>query len=367
LRDIIDAIRLRPKTCVWELTARCNMRCLHCASDLGDGRTRGDELSLDEALRLCHELKDLDCENVVLSGGEAILRHDWEVIARELGSLGINVSLISNGLLIDEAIADRIFHAGLCRVALSLDGLEQTHNTIRCNPHSFERVCRAFGLLKARGMQVNIATHVNRMNLGELEQLEDFVSGIGADVWRLQIGSPVGRLARHPELHIAPEQLPEVADFIVAAKSRGKVYVSVGDNVGYFSRHEAELRRGAEPSPFGFWCGCSAGCLTIGIEANGNIKGCLSLQSERFVEGNIRSESLATIWRRPGGFAYTRGFTPENLHGSCAGCEYGEICRGGCTFMAFGATGAPHNNPYCLYRVENAPDHANAPALSAHG
>lgn len=374
LRDIIEAIHLRPKYCVWELTAQCNMHCIHCASDLGNGRTRGDELSAAESQRLCHELKDLECENVVLSGGEAILREGWEAIARELVGLEINVSLISNGLIVDERMADRIHQAGLCRVALSLDGLESTHNYIRCNPRSFKCVLRAFSLLKTRGLQVNIVTHINRLNLGELRQLEDTMEGLGVDVWRLQLGSPVGRMAHHAELYITPEQLPDIADFIVGAKRRGKVYIGVGDNIGYFSRQETELRCGAEPALFGFWCGCSAGCLTVGIEANGNVRGCLSLQSDRFVEGNVRLESLGSIWRRSDSFRYTRGFCPEDLHGYCKGCEYGEICRGGCTFMAFGATGSPHNNPYCLYRMENAlnydvrrPGHESDPPISARG
>jgi radical SAM protein with 4Fe4S-binding SPASM domain len=364
VRAIIDAIRLRPKHCVWELTPRCNMRCLHCASDLGEGRTRGDILSLEESLSLCHELADLGCENVVLSGGEALLSEDWEPIARELVSLGINVSLISNGFLIDEAKAVRIRDAGLCRVALSLDGPEPTHNYIRCNPRAFERVWRAFDALKAAGLQVNIVTHVNRMNLGELPALEALMAERRVDVWRLQLGSPVGRMARHRELLIEPDELPAVAKFIVAAKRRGKVYISVGDNVGYFSDDETELRRGAKVSPFPFWCGCSAGCLTVGIESNGNVKGCLSLQADRFIEGNVREEPLSAIWQKPGAFAYTRDFGVENLHGGCAECEFGEICRGGCTFMAYGATGSPHDNPYCLYRVEKA-KHANATPLPA--
>jgi radical SAM protein with 4Fe4S-binding SPASM domain len=363
MREILDALRLRPKSCVWELTPRCNLRCLHCASDLGEGRMRGEALSRDEALRLCHDLKELECENVVLSGGEALLSDDWERIARELAGLAINVSMISNGLLIDQAMAARIRDAGLCRVALSLDGLEATHNTIRRHPQSFARMWRAFDALKAERLQVNVVTHVNRMNVGELSDLEDLMIRKGVDVWRLQLGSPVGRMARHRELLLTPDQLPPIADFIVGAQRRGGVAISVGDNIGYFSRHEAELRR---PSTFGFWCGCSAGCLTIGIESNGNVKGCLSLQSDRFIEGNVRQESLATIWRKPGNFAYTRGFRIEDLHGACAECEFGEICRGGCAFMAFGATGSPHDNPYCLYRVEK-PAHANASVVpSAH-
>ncbi len=195
MRDIIDAIHLRPKQCVWEVTARCNMRCLHCASDLGEQRPRRTELPLDVARRVCHELKDLACEHVVLSGGEAILRDDWDAIALELVGLGISVSLISNGLAIDERTAERIVRAGVCRVALSLDGLEATHNHIRCNPRSFERVGQAFRLLKDRGLQVNIVTHVNRLNLAELPHVERFVASLGADVWRVQLGSPLGRLS----------------------------------------------------------------------------------------------------------------------------------------------------------------------------
>jgi len=354
VREIIDAIRLRPKRCVWELTAHCNMRCRHCASGLGAGFSRGEELGTREALKLCQQLKDLGCEYVVLSGGEALLREDWEIIARGLVRLGVAVSLITNGLLITAAIAGRIRSAGLCRVALSLDGREPTHNYIRRHPASFAIVCRACALLRQAGMPVNIVTHINRMNLAEMEALETIVAGLGVDVWRLQLGAPVGRMAEHPELHLAPEHLPAIADFIVAAKQRGRVYIDVGDNIGYFSKHERALRSGADTPLFGCWCGCPAGCLAVGIEANGNVKGCLSLQSEIFVEGNVREQPLEAIWNRRGAFAYTRGFRPPDLHGFCQGCEFGEICRGGCTFMAFGATGSPHNNPFCLYRIQGA-------------
>jgi len=353
VREIIDAIRLRPKRCVWELTARCNMRCLHCASGLGPTYSRGEELSTAEAIQLCHELKDLGCEYVVLSGGEALLRDDWEAIAQELVGLKIATSLITNGLLITPDMAKRIKNAGLRRVALSLDGLEPTHNYIRHHPHSFAAVCLACSVLRDVGMRVNMVTHVNRMNLGELGSLEALIGGMGVEVWRLQLGSPVGRMVEHPELHLLPEHLPQIADFIVAAKQRAAVYISVGDNIGYFSEHEQELRKGADTPLFECWCGCPAGCLSMGIEANGNVKGCLSLQSSRFIEGNIRQQSLSSIWNRPGAFQYTRGFVISNLTGFCKESEFGEICRGGCTFMAFGATGSPHNNPFCLHRIQS--------------
>lgn len=351
MRWILDQIHRRPKYCVWEITSLCNLRCLHCASDFGGGRPRGEELTTDEALDLCRQLAELGCEKVVLSGGEALLRRDWPVIARDLVSRGVFVSLITNGLVVDRATARKIKEAGVCRVALSLDGLEETHNYVRANRRSFARVVAAAAFIREEDLPLNVVSHVNRRNLGELPAMEDLVVSLGAAVWRLQLGSPMGRLARHPELAISPEDLPAVADFIVAAKARRRVAVSVGNNVGYFSHHEAALRTTPNRAGLDFWCGCAAGCLNVGIEANGNVKGCLSLQADEFVEGNVRRDSLAEIWNRPGAFRYTRGFELADLHGACADCEYGEICRGGCVFMAYGATGTPHDNPFCLHRV----------------
>ncbi|MGE5340662.1 MAG: radical SAM protein [Candidatus Omnitrophota bacterium] len=243
MREIIDRIRLRPKNCVWELTFKCNMRCLHCASNVNDGWFRGDELNLEEALSVCRELHELGCDEVTLSGGEALLRDDWDQIARYLVSLGIRVALISNGFVIDEPMADRIQAAGVYLTALSFDGMETTHNYIRANNDSFRRVIRAIPYLKRRNMRVNLVTHANRMNLPELPAMEDLAVSSGIDVWRIQLGSPLGRMSAHKELMIAPEELPAVADFVVEAKKRNRITISVGDNIGYFSHHEEILRQ----------------------------------------------------------------------------------------------------------------------------
>ncbi|HLP48640.1 MAG TPA: radical SAM protein [Candidatus Kapabacteria bacterium] len=351
MREIIDNIRKRPKFCVWEITFKCNMRCLHCASAVNEGWSRGEELTLEESLHLCDELSALGCEEVTLSGGEALLRKDWIHIARYLMKLGIRTALISNGFVIDREVAYDIKEAGIYLVALSLDGMEKTHDYIRHCKGSFARVCRAVSYLKASGLRVNFVTHANRENFPELPAIEELAISLGIDVWRIQLGAPLGRLEQHPELVLKPDDLPALADFIVAAKQRKKVTISVGDNIGYFSSHEPELRNTPIREGLNFWCGCSAGCLNIGIESNGNVKGCLSLQSDQFVEGNIRTVSLKELWEKKGNFAYTRDFKKEDLHGYCKDCEYGEICRGGCTFTAFSATGSPHNNPYCLYRL----------------
>lgn len=351
MKEILDNMKLRPKVCVWELTAACNMRCLHCGSDLESKRKHGEELTLEESLQLCEELYALGCEEVTLSGGEPLLSSKWQPVAQMLSNWGIRVALISNGFLVDRATAHRIKDVGIGLVGLSLDGTESTHNYVRCQPQSFGRVREAIAHCKNADLEVCLVTTINSMNVAQLPDIEDFAASNGVDVWQLQLGAFLGRMAQHPELLLQPCDLPAVADFILAAKRRRKVMLAVADSIGYHSEHERELRHTGASGEFGFWCGCTAGCLLVGIEHNGNVLGCLSLQADRFVEGNVRNEALATIWQKKGNFAYTRDFSVKKLHGHCQGCEFGEVCRGGCTAIAYGATGMPHDNPYCLHRV----------------
>jgi radical SAM protein with 4Fe4S-binding SPASM domain len=96
---------------------------------------------------------------------------------------------------------------------------------------------------------------------------------------------------------------------------------------------------------------CGAGRATLGIEANGAIKGCPSLPTERWTGGNIRDESLEAIWERSEPLRYMRDRTLNDLWGYCRTCYYAEECMSGCTWTSFVTLGRPGNNPYCHHRA----------------
>lgn len=352
-RAILDMIEFRPKICVWEITLKCNFQCIHCASDAGGGRIRERELDTGEAIDLCSQLAGLGCEQVTLSGGEPFLRDDWDVIAAKLTELGIRVFIISNGYVFNQQLAQRAKAANVERVAFSFDGLEQTHNMIRGNDGSYQRVMNGFRILAENGIRANAITQINKLNLGELAAMQEILASEQIEFWRLQICVPLGRMRRHYGFVIEPSELEQVAAFVVQAKRRKGPTIVVGDNIGYYTKWEKELRYLKGKREIDFWVGCAAGCLSVGIESNGNVKGCLSLQADEFIEGNIRKESLADIWNKEGNFSYTRDFQREKLSGFCAKCDFGEICRAGCNFLAYASTGSPFDNLYCLYRVQN--------------
>jgi radical SAM protein with 4Fe4S-binding SPASM domain len=342
-----------PKHAIWEITAACNMRCIHCEGSAG--RRDPSELTTGEALALCDELAAAGCEQCNLSGGEPMLRKDWPVLVERLARAGIQVALVTNGSRINQQTVQQALDAGLRSVALSLDGLRETHDRIRPfrSPRgsSFDDVMAAAELLRETRMEAAFITHVNRWNFDELEAMHELLGAKAAAHWQLQLGVPLGR-QRELEVPymIAPGQLPLLAERLVAMRASGKApLLRVTDTIGYYTACEPLLRLTPEGAP-AFWTGCWAGILAVGIESNGTVKGCSSLPHE-FAAGNVRDRPFRQIWADDAGFAYNRRWDESGLTGYCARCSYRRVCRAGCTSLAFSVTGTVYDNPFCLHRV----------------
>jgi radical SAM protein with 4Fe4S-binding SPASM domain len=329
----------KPKVVGWELTKACNFRCLHCGSYAGEPHK--DELTLQEGLALCRNLADLKCEVLTLSGGEPLLHPHWDEYAKALSSYGIRVYMITNGYFLEENI-DRILASPLRRLGLSIDGLQSTHNYIRDNPRAFQKAMLGVKLLKEKGLTVGAVTHISKMNIKEMQELYDYFLTLHLDFWQIQITFLSGRMKEHEDFISNPEDMITIAKFIEKVRKAGKMVVDGGDNLGYYSRCDIT----AHP-----WKGCFAGRWLMGIEAEGSVKGCLSLPRE-LIEGNVRKRPLKEIWEDPQLFKYNRYFNPQDLQGNCSGCDKGSLCRAGCKVTAYSSTGSFFNNPYCLYRVE---------------
>lgn len=338
------ANKYAPKVAVWEITFKCNMNCLHCGTSAGQARQ--SELTTDEALRLCDELAQLGCRQLTLSGGEPLLRQDWTDIARRLKSNGIQLGLITNGYLMTRETAAILKEIGFGTVGVSFDGNEEVHNQIRRNPDSFDRVISAFGHLREAGLYTCGVSQISRHNLGALEEMRQILIKNGVNSWQLQMTMLTGRMRDESQDYILRgKDLAALADYIVSVVNKPEIKVITGENIGYYNHQEKYLRDG-----FGFG-GCHAGLRVIGIESNGNIKGCLSMP-EDFVEGNIRERSLTEIWNDPKAFSYNRNFTPKSGAGFCRDCQYFENCRGGCGCTAYASSGNRYDNLFCLYRIE---------------
>ena len=124
---------------VWELTLRCNAHCQHCGSSAG--KTRENELTLEENLRICDQLIELKCERINLMGGELFLNPDWKTIAEYLSKNGVLVSIITNGILLNKENLDFLKKINTETIGISIDGgLPKTHDDVRQVPGLFEKI-----------------------------------------------------------------------------------------------------------------------------------------------------------------------------------------------------------------------------------
>jgi radical SAM protein with 4Fe4S-binding SPASM domain len=312
---------------------------------------RSDELDTQEALDLCEQLLDMGSKLVILSGGETFLRQDWPQLARCLLQGGARVGIISNGLTIEQdptiipTLNDIRRKYGSITIGLSLDGGKDAHELIRGITGCYEMVLGCIDKLQAEGFAVIVLTTVNKINLADIRALRDeiiFPKQIYA--WQVQTCNNYGRMKGHQNWLLSKEEYIELVEILAESRRMRSENprTDPADCIGYFTDIERDLR----PSP---WPGCQAGLRTIGIQSNGNIKGCLSLLDDIFIEGNIRDQSLSEIWDRPGAFAYNREFTADMLEGMCAGCEHGERCAAGCTGVSHSISGSFYNAPYCIY------------------
>lgn len=340
----------RPYIAVWETTFKCIMRCRHCGSSCDVGRP--DELSTAEALDLCDQIAELQTQRVVLSGGETFLRADWPIIADRLIARGVEVSVITNGLVITPAVTANLillrekYPGRDIAIHLSVDGVGASHDFLRGIDGAFERLMKTMKDLRNKKIPFSVVSTIHQRNVHQLPEILEIIRAQGAYAWQMQALNVYGRAREDGELIISEDQYYDVVQVIAKLKTNNPDFrIEPSDCIGYFGPNEKILRS----TP---WSGCHAGIYCYGIQSNGNIKGCLSLVDDRFVEGNVRKEKLRAIWDKPGAFAYNREFTPDNLTGHCRDCEYGALCRGGCTSMAHSHTGSCFENPYCTTAIE---------------
>lgn len=342
---------LFPAYVVWELTLRCDQRCTHCGSRAD--MPRAHELDEDQALAVVKDLIALKAREVVLIGGEAYLHNSFLTIARALHDGGIEVGVTTGGRGITRELACAMKSAGINRVSVSIDGTEKVHDLLRATKGSFHQAFCAIEHLHAAGIRPTVNTTISRLNKSCLEDLYAAIRDAGARAWQVQIIAPLGRAADRPDMLLQPYDLLEIMPRLAALKRQAfddGIIIMSGNNLGYFGPDEA-LMRSADEDMTDYFAGCQAGRFIMGIESNGTIKGCPSLQTAAYAAGNVKEQALTTIWNTSPQLAKMRDGSAKELWGFCKTCDFREPCGGGCTFTAHSLFGKAGNNPYCFYRA----------------
>ncbi len=159
---------------VWNVTRRCNLKCVHCYSHSEDC-DYPDELSLNEGISLIDDLAEFGSPVVLFSGGEPLIRRDILDLIKHAVSRKMRAVFSTNGTLITSAVATKLKKIGLSYVGISLDGLESVHDAFRGIPGTFGRVMTAIRNCQEVGLKVGLRFTINRRNVNDISGIFDLV------------------------------------------------------------------------------------------------------------------------------------------------------------------------------------------------
>ena len=301
----------------WESTLRCNNACRHCGSDCKVSDVHPDMPfeDFEKVLLRIKEKYDSHKIMVIVSGGEPLVRPDILNDGRRIYDLEFPWGMVSNGRLMTPKMIDGLLGAGIHSLTISLDGLEENHDWMRGSPGSFKYASNAIDILCHAPITFDVVTCVNRRNYKQLNEIKEYLIGIGVKAWRLFTIFPVGRAASDPELILTQEEYRGLMDFIIATRKEGRIIVSHACE-GFLGPYEGKVRD--------HLFSCQAGISVAGVRIDGSISACTSIRAN-YDQGNIHTDDIVDGWENRFGNMRDRTWM---RNGECADCQYWKYCHG---------------------------------------
>lgn len=331
----------KPYGLLAELTYRCPLHCPYCSNPMQLAEF-GDELRLDEWLRVLAEARKLGVLQLHLSGGEPLQRRDLLELIAGARRLGFYSNLITSGLALTPQKAEQLKGAGLDNVQISIQAANAESSDRIAGTPAFDRKLAAARAVKALGFPLTLNFVLHRQNIDQVGPLIDLAEALDADRVELANTQYYG-WALHNRAALLPTQaqLAQVEPVVRAAidrlAGRMQILYVLPD---YYSRY---------PKPcMGGW-----GSRQLTLRPNGDVLPCQAAdQIPGLSVENVRRRSLAWIWDESPMFNAFRGL--DWMREPCRSCSRQALDFGGCRCQAFLLTGdAAATDPVCYL----APQH----------
>lgn len=322
---------------VWNVTRRCNLRCVHCYSHSEDKSYQG-ELSFDEGKALIEDLSEFGSPVILFSGGEPLIRPDILELIQYAVKLGRRAVVSTNGTLITERVAAKLQEIGLSYVGISLDGLEQVHDSFRGIAGTFGRVMAAIKNCQDVGLKVGLRFTINKRNYQDIPGIFDLVEERNIPricFYHLVYAGRGTELVNEDLDHAGSRNVVDlIMDRTKMLHDKGlPVEVLTVDNHAdgpylYLRLAEEDPQRAAEVLKLlqmneGNNSGRGIGCVSW----DGSVHADQFWRHHSF--GNVRERRFSQIWTDPADeFLMKLKDKKKHVKGRCAKCRWLAICGG---------------------------------------
>jgi radical SAM protein with 4Fe4S-binding SPASM domain len=269
-----------------EVTRRCPLECLHCYNNLpmGDMDAKRREMTKEEHFRVLDELVEMGCFWILYTGGEIFARKDFLEIYTYGKKKGFLITLFTNGILINESIANYLAEWPPFAIEITLYGrTRETYEALTMIPGSYDRCLRGIRLLKERGLPLKLKTVATSINKHEVMAMRRFAEEELGVEFKMdgQINPRIDCSQSPLAVRLTPE---EVVALDMAEVKSAKEYRTLAER----SLNETA---GLAQSDTVYVCG--GGMKSFAINALGEIGICVISQQETF---GVRDRGVKAVW-----------------------------------------------------------------------
>jgi len=295
-----------PGRAMFEVTKRCVQRCVHCYIDdfTGEG-----ELNTEEAKSVLRQLFELNCLEVVFTGGEVFMRKDFMELLRYARELHFAIVIYTEANLIDEEIADQLKAISPWRVEVTLLGPDaELHDRLTQVKGSFERSLRGIRLMLERGIKVTGKTILMKDNIESYPRLRSLFEEL--DI--VHFADPLVTPKSDGDCSVVNRRIErEDMKSLLGDESIAPGTIMLGTSM------YSDAMNQSWDMPM-----CKAGLSFVHIDADGSVLPCVALPVS---VGNIREQPLREIWENAELFKTFRQTTMKDLD-TCSSCDLYVLC-----------------------------------------
>ncbi len=329
----------------WECTLTCNAKCKHCGSNAEKKKYDG-ELTTEEIKSAFKQIaNDMDASKIFISvtGGEPLVRKDLcEVMKYATDELGFHWGMTTNGILLNDENIEKLKNANMETISISIDGLENTHDTFRGVPGSYKVIINNIKKLREANFvkRIQATTVFHKENINQLDELYNVMLNLGLDSWRLVSIDPIGRANENNDLLLNGKEIRQLLDFIKSKHNDKRLELTYGCPGFLGLDYEKEVRK--------YYFYCRTGINVASILYNGDLFVCPNVpRIEGLIQGNIRTDNFKDVWDNK--YKEFRNKDRTKCE-ECSKCEQWEYCLGG-AFHTWNFTDNIQNK--CTYNMIN--------------
>lgn len=339
-----------PLTGAFELLPICNLKCKMCyiRKSMDEVNESGGLLPAKFWLDIAKQAGDMGMLFPLLTGGEPFLRHDFQEIYAGIQEMGMQVSINSNGTMIDEAMARWLGKHVPTRINITLYGSsEKSYERLCGNGDAYNRVRKSVELLKKYRIPVKFNTSITPENINDMEDMINYAKSVQSPI---QVATYMFPPLRRDNTmfgqnnRLSPEEAGYArvkADWLQNDQEWFKIQAARFERFVPITKSKLEEQSSTEPKGMT----CRAGRCSFWVDWQGNIGSCGMYLTSKV---SLKENKFENAWKQ-----VVEETNNIRFSSACTNCPNINLCHS-CIAMVHNESGSINGIPEYLCKMNEA-------------